>query len=143
MKKLILAMAILIGLQTASFAQAGKPAKQSTGTVKQMPKHPTTQPATLPSKPAPTSGTTPVKDGTKPVKQTKAELKPMHATPSPIKDPKTNPAPSASKGIPNNTKATTKVGVVTKADGTPDKRFKQPEHLKKDGTRDMRYKKNK
>ena len=34
-------------------------------------------------------------------------------------------------------------GVKLKADGTPDRRYKQAKHLKKDGTPDRRYKENK
>lgn len=40
-------------------------------------------------------------------------------------------------------KSTTSTNTKLKADGTPDKRYKENKNLKKDGTPDMRYKANK
>ena len=71
-----------------------------------------------------TSKTTPVKPVTIPVKKTEVKE---------VKSP-------TGKAVVTDTKTTS---VKLKKDGTPDKHYKQNQHLKKDGTPDKRYKQNK
>ena len=60
--------------------------------------------------------------------------------PKEAKEPK---APKAPKVVKAEKPTTEGNGVVLKADGTPDKRYKNAVPLKKDGTPDKRYKANK
>lgn len=50
---------------------------------------------------------------------------------------------AAVKPTTTTTVTTTPAGVKLKADGTPDRRYKEAQKLKKDGTPDKRYKANK
>ena len=132
MKKMIMAIAILLGCYSASTAQAVKtPPKQTT--VKQMPAAAT-------------------KTVQKPAQQTAATIKkvPAAATQAAVNTKQTAvkttnaaTATTASKATATKAAVTTNSNVVLKKDGTPDKRYKEAQQLKKDGTPDMRYKKNK
>lgn len=139
MKKMMLAIAILLGSYTASTAQAVKtPPKQTT--VKQMP----AAAAKTVQKPAEQTAATIKKvpaAATQAAANTKqTAVKTSNATTAPVK---AAAATTTSKATATKAVVTTNANVVLKKDGTPDKRYKEAQQLKKDGTPDMRYKKNK